>query len=251
MKLPRTFRPDKNLEDKTNQLLEDPKVYIQPEPAVDGKYLDDLFDYLNESFFMIPTVHEKVDRIIGKSDYQVVPRSSKSNMDYSHWYRQDPLAPDSFYVLSRNDAGPAKRSFAFSPFKMEGYYSFARPTKDNLENFCKMFEKYSNWDSYRYNDYGWNRWHIKGRIFFGMMGAGMLIGAGASLAFVGWTMTMAYAAMMGMQLSLISNIFLEKHVFNLYKKIDTKRFNNYELKIRKIADDIITDDEAALRRAFS
>ncbi|MBU4501440.1 MAG: MgtC/SapB family protein [Nanoarchaeota archaeon] len=251
MRLPRTFRPEKNLEEKTEQLLNDPKIHVKPKPAVKGKYLNNLFDYLHEPLFMVSYVHEKVDILIDRSDYQVVPRSSKCNQDYTHWYKQDPLSSDSFYVLSRRNEASNSSSFFLNPFQLKGYYSFARPTQNNLENFCQMFEKYNEWDSNRANDYGWNRWKIKSRLFFGMIGLGAIIGAGTGFVIAGLTTTITLSAIMGMQVSLVSNIFLEKHVFNLYKKIDTKRFNNYEIQLRKIADDIITDDEVALRRAFS
>lgn len=131
MKVPNVFKPEKDLENKTERLLnEEPKPRTDEfKPAVEKSDLErvlELFDNPYSQTFSDEHLYANIDILIEKSDYKPISKRLK----YKYWSRPSPYNPEESFVFIKD----------FNTNK-NYYYSFAIVENDKLKEFCKRFEK--------------------------------------------------------------------------------------------------------------
>ncbi|MBU4501179.1 MAG: hypothetical protein KKA79_01190 [Nanoarchaeota archaeon] len=147
MKFPYTFRPEKNLEDKTQQLIDEPKIKKNLSQLVKQEYLDELIHEIDESIkhidydivFSLSSIYDKVDWLIGEAGYEEVP---SANDKVKYWACDDPLNNSLKYMLIQKDFNIGAR-----------HYDFAMFEKSKFEQVHNKINDYYKWEYYVENDY--------------------------------------------------------------------------------------------------
>ena len=132
MKIPKAFIPEKNLDNKVEDLVKEKNVPNLKPTGVEKKELEELlnlfdrfFDCKGEPFNI---THKKIDIILNKSDYR--PLKIKGCF-WEYWYRPSAQNFDESYIFIRSFDKHNKK-----------HYAFARVDNLKLESFCRLFEKY-------------------------------------------------------------------------------------------------------------
>jgi len=129
MKLPKTFRLEKNLEAKTEQLLEEAKVFLDEEEAVKlNKDLAMLVGYgvtglINEQF------HEDVEKTLLKDNYSSYKSYNKKL--FKHWVKEK----------SNSDMVKVVTQYGNTFSSIYRNYCYAKIKKKNLKKFVKKLDK--------------------------------------------------------------------------------------------------------------
>lgn len=124
MKIPKTFLPEKGLENKINQLAEEPKVYKKENDTTPYREeLEALLADLNPGWIDDDRVHHKVDELLGKTGYTQI---QNEKFHYEYWAKNVSFGEN--YMLTRFGR------------KYDLHYAFARIKDSNVEKFCKKFE---------------------------------------------------------------------------------------------------------------
>lgn len=121
MDIPKTFKPEQNLEANTQRLLEEEIKLSKPESKIEKTELEEVlreFDYDSEN------LHSKIDKLIEKSGYKPI---KNEKLYYEYWYKSKPF--DENYVFIRRVN------------KQSRNYAFARVESDKLTEFCRRFGK--------------------------------------------------------------------------------------------------------------
>lgn len=131
MKVPTTFMPEKNLDNKTEQLLQE-KNTLKPKPIkIEQQELEEvlrMFDNCLDSETIDGILQKKIDDLIRKSDYQPLKVKGSS---WEYWYKPVVQSFDESHVLVRSSD-----KYGYK------HYAFARVDDSKLESFCKIFERY-------------------------------------------------------------------------------------------------------------
>lgn len=130
MDIPKGFRLEHGIEEKTEDLLEGKvKQQKQIRPIVEKKELEEMLRAFDKQSPLrtLEFVYKKIDRTLEKN-YQPV-KSQKFKTKWKYWAKQDPYFSEESHVMIRylNRQGRG--------------YAFARVESKNLEDFCRSFEK--------------------------------------------------------------------------------------------------------------
>lgn len=134
MKLPKMFISEKNLEGKTEQLLEEAKI-IKEQTQDDAKerLLNTLMPYLDKEPLLRPIIfHEMVMEALEKESYSNLILKPKQKADY--WAQRISTSETKIF-FRKNIQTPY-----LLPKKTE--YGLAVMKKESLEEFCKKMEKH-------------------------------------------------------------------------------------------------------------
>ena len=141
MKFPESFRPEKSLDDKTIQMVEEANVFkkvtenspVNADLELILQYKDEHFKYFKDDIF-----HNLLHDLAFKSNYTIGRTATywqkPTNPSYLHWIREDDYDSKIVNILTRRRrVGNIKR------------YSFAKVPKSMIKNdyFYKKFEKYA------------------------------------------------------------------------------------------------------------
>ncbi|MBU4501940.1 MAG: hypothetical protein KKA79_05055 [Nanoarchaeota archaeon] len=148
MKFPNTFRPEKNLDNKTKQLYEEAKIFVIVKSQAKNKYVEEelekiLEDMRYKDYRKLNYVHERIDNIIEASDYRHLTQTvgswtSTTKIRYEHFIRKDIVDPELYYIFTRRHG--MRKSRTYSLIKTRDISSTAYDIKSNL----KSLEKYLN-----------------------------------------------------------------------------------------------------------
>ncbi len=125
MKIPKTFLPEKELENKINQLVEEPKTYKKDDKTnVNSTELEELLKEFNSPWVDYDSVYTKAFQLLSKTGYAQI-NDKKFKCEY--WTKL--VSPDESYL------------FTVYGKKYEQHYIFSRIKNDKVEKFCKKFER--------------------------------------------------------------------------------------------------------------
>ncbi|MBU4501057.1 MAG: hypothetical protein KKA79_00575 [Nanoarchaeota archaeon] len=250
MKVPNSFRPEKDLEDKTEQLVEEAKIVNYNKRCVDPDELEDMishFDHMflnwsDPSIFGYSYLHDTIDEFVEKTNYQ---KSDLSNDKFTYWTRPDPVNASERYVFIRRLDNDSRRR-----------YSFARVNKNDFTKFGKSFELYFKSKNILFDNY-----RINGQIYKSFLASGAAVGglslyilqnvlAGLPFYTISQTAAMAglFGLTMGPCLIAFTGIPLAFGALKLAKYWNKK----FEAKIKLNYEDMtLEDDRTAILKAFS
>ena len=123
MKIPKTFIPEKGLEDKINQLEEEPKINKKdPEKKPYSEELEKLLSEFHLVWTDYEAIYPRVKDLAEKSGYGQIKNSSNCE-----------------YLVKPTDFGESYMLAIFGR-KFEKHYVFARLKEDKVKNFCNKLE---------------------------------------------------------------------------------------------------------------
>lgn len=158
MKIPNTFIPEKNLEQKTEQLLEEAKIVKEEDTSAKEKLIETLVSYLHTSqagprpitFYNMLAASLKNDEYL---DISSVASANHVNLKLYYWIKK--TGNSEIKLLFK------KRSNFFSHNKTE--LGFATMKEENLKEFYKRLERYEKeTDKRPYTSYDFVNYYIKG-----------------------------------------------------------------------------------------
>jgi len=245
MKLPKSFLPSKNLEEKTEQLLESARTY-KTTNICNLEYLNTAINYWNGGAFNIPTFHVLVGDLIRNSNYKPFnPKLFRNSKKFSYWTMPDPTVTDYTRLLIRKP-----RLFGLSRDNV--HYNYALLEKKDLKNFCKNVEKAANikqtMDDVFYND------RIKIRLTPYFLALGFVAGAGLSVCSGSYPLQLPFtiiAGLGGCAWNTLVLSFAGDKIAGLYAKQDKKRLEKYKHKYKKYPNEIALDTMEAIIKAFT
>ncbi len=123
MKVPKTFIPEKGLEDKINQLGEEPKINKKdPEKKPYSEELEELLSEFNPVWTDYETIYLRVKDLAEKAGYGQIKKSSNCE-----------------YLVKPTDFGESYMLILFGR-KFEKHYLFARLKEGKVKKFCNKLE---------------------------------------------------------------------------------------------------------------
>lgn len=225
MKLPKTFLPERNLEKKTETLLQENKKTPKP-VIIERKELEDLLYAFNEYYFD-STLHEKIDVLTRKSGYQSL---KVNDLKWEYWTKKTDY--DENYVFTKWHDRKNTR------------YAFAIVNDGKLEEFCERFERDN-----RVKIFGLGRDrlpYLMASAFIGSAVIGLATKYAASsymlrvFGMLNEATTVSCMAALGAVLGFIEGTF-----WLAYKNSVNKE------KLKTCYTQLIIDDKTALKMAFS
>jgi len=249
MKVPKSFKPEKNLEDKTKQLIEEAKIL----PKETQPILDPAVAYVLENVDKSSIiVSDTVDKLLLKHNYTNLaiyknkPKSYSKYANYNHWCRPSESINGHSSVVS----------IRFKKYKR--IYSYADIPDNNIDDYMINMDRFSYLDDVIKNKCK-RPWYIWGDTTEDQY-LECYIGGGASAiltAFIGsyagligniLGFTIVGAAALGMGLTYFGRQGLSEYYLGKFKKEREDVIN----KTREICDIlIIKDDRMALEHAFT
>ncbi|MBU4502107.1 MAG: hypothetical protein KKA79_05920 [Nanoarchaeota archaeon] len=147
MRFPETFRPDKDLDDKTVQLIEESRA-VEEDPEVtyiDEDYIKEIIKdhkYLNKISLMSFEDLGPVNYLIEDLDYQSVYEEKSNNfMKYEFWKKPHMLGESK--ILIRKIKSKMDLSLKIeTKLKIESHYNFAILKDKDVDKFIEQFIKY-------------------------------------------------------------------------------------------------------------
>ncbi|MBU4501437.1 MAG: hypothetical protein KKA79_02500 [Nanoarchaeota archaeon] len=250
MKLPQTFRMNKDLDEKTKQLEQEAyilrKDYEIPEGSSDLEKVLKKFNTCDKYSTMdswcgdCQEIHNAVYDMVEDKKYKVY----KDTKRFIHWIKDDPYDPYSAYLFSRR---------SLKRYKDVNRYSFAHINYGNLEKVCNDIEKVLTDREYAV-DSSKTETHVIYASF-------CAIPLGASLGFFGFNTffgssilalsegvfftAMGSAAMISLA-GLISINKISDYVRTKYFKKYTKGLDN----LKNLSYNVIVEDKKAVEAAF-
>lgn len=143
MDVPKSFRPEKDLREKTEQLMDGP-ILKRPEniEVAEGSDLERILkDLAIAGNNPASLSHSRMDSLLEKTDYKELTRK---NEDYKFWTRKSCYNPQETDVFIRKKY---KGKYGFLSVR----YDFASVKKNRLGDFCKNYEKYRTLDQFMLN----------------------------------------------------------------------------------------------------
>lgn len=225
MDVPKSFRPEGNLDDKTDRLLkEEPKSLEKQRKNL----LDNVIEELNQfAPYVTDRIHLNVENLLEKCQYK--PLKFKTipifGLEYKYWIRPGYMKKNVSYIFIKSwDKKKIIR------------YSFAEIDNDKIKKFYRSFEKYEHKENWKESEYI-NNYFWKGAL------AGVL--ACEILVYVLQPQPLAFCAFYGGILSSLGSGILLGPIMQLRddlsgkKKIDNakKYFGGYIVRDNVIAVD--------------
>ncbi|MBU4502655.1 MAG: hypothetical protein KKA79_08715 [Nanoarchaeota archaeon] len=240
MKLPKCFRPKKDLEKKTEELVHDARI-LKNEPKVGYDEVEEIVSMINPYGYydLSDEIHLKLETLLRKSDYLLLPKKDKN---YEHWVKQDPIEQYSKRVFTARHSTNDKKT-----------YYFARVEESKLENYCKRFERCHKLESMLYNN-DQKVLDIGAYLFLGSLGLGLVTG-GVGLTYLTGIKLISFWTPVVFSLGAISGVvgagalFLGALLSTIY--LGEKVYNKYEKGTKKFYEEFITDDVDAIKSAFN
>lgn len=127
MKIPKTFVPEKGLENKIEQLIEEPKTYKKEYKTKEDTELEEELKDLLKEFDYSPfwqeckSVYPKAKRLLTRTSYKQI---TNKKFKYEYWAK--PIGGEENYLLTI--------------FENKQRYAFSRIKDESIEKFCKKFE---------------------------------------------------------------------------------------------------------------
>ncbi|MBU4501438.1 MAG: hypothetical protein KKA79_02505 [Nanoarchaeota archaeon] len=242
MKLPNTFRPQKNLDDKTEELIEEANINRVDSPNINQELLDSvLANYDNNHLgYLDINIHPAVDILLGQADYKPIPGRFK----YQFWSKQDPLYKLGSYVFIRKNNHLNNKS-----------YCFARTDTENLEKFCKVFESHSDIDK-KQNWLHSDRFGKKVKAY--MLTGGIIFGGVTAIAASSYLFGMPLVAfaqcqsfLLGSSLGACKWVMFSDYALKGVRKIGDKIYDKEHDDMGYLSEEIVKDNKGALIRAFT
>ncbi|MBU4501178.1 MAG: hypothetical protein KKA79_01185 [Nanoarchaeota archaeon] len=141
MKFPKSFRPEKNLEDKTQNLIEEPYIIETDSIVLEGDVealLMDRRDYGSTKF------DETLCSFLKREDYKEHPKSSKK---LSFWSKENYNDHNTLDVFVRDsvpyDLNPNHRCYSFANVDNDRFDLFRRRMRNNLIINKSLNNKYT------------------------------------------------------------------------------------------------------------
>lgn len=240
MKLPETFRPEKNLDDKTEELIEEAKIHRSDNLNVNQELLDKVLDVYDDTYtYPIIDIHQSIDTLLMQADYKPIPGRFK----YQFWSKQDPLYKLGSYVFIRRNHWRSRS------------YCFARTDTENIEQFCKMFESHSDIDQkqeWLHSD----SFGTKAKAY--MLAGGIFLGGVTAVAASSYlfglpviAFSQCQALILGSSLGTCKWVMFADYALKGLRKIADKFYDKKYEDMRHLSDEIVKDDREALVRAFT
>ncbi len=225
MKIPNIFVPEKDLEKKTENLLQENKKTPKP-IIIEKKELEDLLYTFNEYYFD-NALHEKIGVLIRKSDYQSL---KVKDLKWEYWTKKTDY--DENYVFTKWHDRKNTR------------YALAIVNDGKLEEFCERIERDT-----RVKLFGLGRdrlYYLMASSFIGSAFIGLATKYAASSYMLrvfnnlNEATTVSCMAFLGAILG-----FIEGTLWLTYKNSVNKK------KLKTCYTQLITDDKTAIKMAFS
>ncbi|MBU4503050.1 MAG: hypothetical protein KKA79_10730 [Nanoarchaeota archaeon] len=250
MKLPRTFRPDKDLEEKTIRLAEEAEIF----KVVKGRYglNEELTDLIEEvkfgSHYCKDNFHKQISNIIANTDYEL------SNWDYisgvfpfyegrdcyEHWTRPCPDENSMTNVLTRRTRIQGVRR-----------YSLAVVPNERLGDFYKDFKKYARFYSLIHED----TWRLTKPFYGGVVVSGLISGFTLGCAAVTSgtgpeSLTNFEAFLYGGMMGALSGCSAFAGIIKIAEKYIKKNCEKRRKHLMTYSESLTMDDLEVLAKAF-
>jgi len=235
LKLPNSFRPDKDLEDKTNQLLE--KSYV---PKRDNNVIPEDVDDIISSWHHIEkeVLHDRLNDMLRRQDY------SRYNFEYKNWdfWLRDSGSKDvDFFIGIYHYVDIGDTAFQGEYWN----YHYVNLPKKNVEKFCDRVKRYQSLSDLFSNVKFSTACEIGGVLGTAALGsAGGLVGVMAALGVAGFSFIGAGFLGGGIAGFLLGKYLESTGLFTMLPDL----YLNY--RVCNLVNEHVMGDTKAIRRAL-
>ncbi|MCG2718882.1 MAG: hypothetical protein L6408_08650 [Nanoarchaeota archaeon] len=243
MKLPKTFRPEKDLDYKTNQLLEEPKPITGKKDVLEP--YEELIYELNQKNWNTKLIHEKTNELIVKCGYKDLLPKKEMKLPYQYWSKTNTENIELTDILVRKewDQTIIKDSYSFATVEKQWEYEFM----DQFDKFCYIKQENLEISSHSYAR-GFRQYSFSLNGLIGGFGLGPVINYALNIPYVSSVPILSFST--GVLIGLSSFFLFTKHAINYKrKKHMKKRLKAYE-DAEALTFHFEFDDKLALEKAF-
>ncbi|MBU4501941.1 MAG: hypothetical protein KKA79_05060 [Nanoarchaeota archaeon] len=235
MKLPKSFRPDKDLDEKTNQLYQEAKI-VKHERLFKDPHLDEILYSLNNKDVGALDFHSLVEDAIPKYNYAKL-EYPRLKLDY--WKRQDTVNTwngNNFLIRTKT-------------YEKQNSYVYAKVYDTNVNSFVGDFE-----NSIIKQDSHWQSNSTKGFIWTMLPTVSLALGLGFTYIAAKYKMISGIELLSAFSFGIIAGvspicIFIEK-IKHSHKKYINYRIRKHTGRVEYNSYELIRDTDVALTAAF-